>query len=78
VIVRYRVLTERLRVEVQAIEQVVNRVEQALARADQQPQDRDFFLAAVALDLHGFYAGVERIFEMIANEVDGSLPKGPR
>ncbi len=34
-------------------------------------------LDGVALNLHGFYAGVERIFEEIAREIDGSLPAGP-
>lgn len=77
-IVRYRVLTERLEAELQSVERVVERVEQALLRADQRPQDQEFFVAAAALDLHGFYAGLERLFQLIANEIDGSLPKGPR
>ena len=31
---------------------------------------------AVALNLHGFYAGLERLFELIAATVDGSVPQG--
>jgi hypothetical protein len=30
----------------------------------------------VALNLHGFYSGVERLFEMIARHVDRALPSG--
>jgi hypothetical protein len=30
----------------------------------------------VALNLHGFYAGLERLLEMIAGVVDGRLPRG--
>jgi hypothetical protein len=32
---------------------------------------------AVALNLHAFYSGVERIFEDIARTIDASLPIGP-
>ena len=31
---------------------------------------------SVALNLHGFYSGLERIFEKIAASVDGSIPEG--
>ena len=71
---RYRLLGERLRAELQTLERVVERAEGALSRARQQVQDQDYFLAAAALDLHGFYAGLERLFELIASEVDESLP----
>ena len=36
----------------------------------------DFYLDSVALNLHGFYSGLERIFEKIAASVDGSIPEG--
>ena len=36
----------------------------------------DYYLDGVALNLHGFYAGVERLFELIAEVVDGALPQG--
>ena len=77
-IARYRVLAERLRSELQVLEQVVDRAEGAVDRALQHPRDRDYFLAAAALDLHGFYAGVERLLELIAREVDGGQPTGRR
>ena len=34
------------------------------------------YLDSVALNLHGFYAGLERLFELIARHVDGVLPGG--
>lgn len=34
------------------------------------------YLDGVALNLHGFYAGIERIFERIARSVDESVPDG--
>lgn len=73
---RYRILAERLRAELRTLEQVVGRTEGALSRATQQAQDQDYFLAAAALDLHGFYIGLERLFELIAREVDESRPAG--
>lgn len=77
-IVRYRVLSERLKTELDSLEKVVDRVEGAVSRANQKPEDADYFVAAAALDLHGFYAGIERLLELIANEIDGGLPTGAR
>lgn len=34
------------------------------------------YLDSVALNLHGFYAGLERLFELIVRRVDGALPDG--
>ena len=36
----------------------------------------DYYLDGVALNLHGFYSGLERIFEQIAGTLDDSLPQG--
>jgi hypothetical protein len=77
-IARYRLLAERLRVELENLERVVGWAEGALDRAIRNPQDQDYYLAAAALDLHGFYAGLERLFELIADEMDNSRPGGVR
>jgi hypothetical protein len=68
-------LAGRVRTEIQELMWVVERVEQLLAKANER-QDDDY-LDGVALNLHGFYAGVERIFVDIAREVDGAVPSGP-
>jgi len=36
----------------------------------------DYYLDGVALNLHSFYSGIERIFELIAANVDDVLPEG--
>jgi hypothetical protein len=36
----------------------------------------DAYLKATAFDLHGFYGGLERIFEAVATTIDGSVPGG--
>lgn len=75
---RYRLLAERIRAELRALDKVVTRAEGALARAIQLPLDQDYFLASASLDMHGCYAGLERLFELIAVEIDESLPSGLR
>ena len=35
--------------------------------------DQDAYLNSVALNLHSFYSGLERIFELIAQELDGGV-----
>lgn len=69
------VLAARIRAEFAELEQTVLRAEHLLSKA-QRHNDEDY-LDGVALNLHGFYGGVERIFEEIAREMDGSLPDGP-
>lgn len=38
--------------------------------------ERSAFVGFVALNLHGFYSGWERLFELIARHVDGVAPSG--
>jgi predicted nucleotidyltransferase len=67
-------LAERIRHELSELEIVVNRVEQGWYRAKQS--NDDYYVDSVALNLHGFYSGMERLFEMIAIQVDGGMPSG--
>lgn len=41
-----------------------------------QQSNDDFYPDNVALNLHGFYSGLECIFALIAEIIDGSLPQG--
>jgi hypothetical protein len=69
-----RPLRVRIRTELVELERVLRRVEEGWQRA-QHAVDDDY-LDSVALNLHGFYSGLERIFERIAVVVDGSKPTG--
>jgi len=60
--------------ELADIEQVVARVERFLTLALQS--DEDAYWDAIALNLHGFYSGVERILTEIAREIDEATPSG--
>ena len=67
-------LAGRIRQELEELEQVLKRIHEGWARARRSGDD--YYLDSVALNLHGFYTGLERIFTLIAETVDGSLPGG--
>jgi hypothetical protein len=67
-------LSERIKQEIVELELVVSRLLEAWQRALRSGDD--FYLDSVALNLHGFYSGIERIFVRLAETLDGSLPKG--
>jgi hypothetical protein len=71
---RYLVLAARIRQELTDVERVIERAERAMAAARQRPDDQDLYLDSVALNLHDFYVGLERLFHLIATTVDRSLP----
>ena len=69
----YTQLSERIRDEVETLEQVVDRALNAWEKVRKVPGEQAY-VDSVALNLHGIYAGVERLFELIARHVDGELP----
>jgi len=69
-----RRLAARIRNELVDIEHVVGRVREGWQRAWRSSDD--YYLDSVALNLHGFYAGLERSFELIAAMVDEARPEG--
>lgn len=71
----YSVLAGRIHESLNDLERVVSRAEELLGKAQQHNDDG--YLDGVALNLHGFYAGVERIFEDIARTLDEAVPSGP-
>ncbi len=71
----YPALSGRITTLMQELQNVVDRIA-LLSQKAQQTQD-DGYLDGVALNLHSFYSGMERIFEDIARTVDDSVPSGP-
>jgi uncharacterized protein YukE len=69
-----RELTARIRQELEEIERVLARMKEGWERA--RRSNDDYYLDGVALNLHGFYSGVERIFTQIAETIDGHVPGG--
>ncbi len=72
----YQVLAVRIRTELEDLDRGVRRAERAWQSAQRAGGDQDMFVDSAALNLHGFYAGVERLFEAAAVQLDSSLPKG--
>ena len=72
----YLIVANRIRQELGDLERVVARAERAIEAARNRPEDQDLYIDSAALNLHDFYAGLERIFHQIATTVDGNLPTG--
>jgi len=66
----YRELSERIRGEVPDLDRLIGRVLHAWEGAQRSTDQQDVYLDSVALNLHGFYSGVERLFELIARHID--------
>lgn len=67
-------LAERIRSEMKDLRRVVKRAEQGWERSKINADD--MYVDGVALNLHGFYSGLERLFELIATAVDQNKPQG--
>ena len=74
---RYAVVAARIRQELASLERVVDRAERGIAAAQARPEEQDLYLDSAALNLHDFYAGLERIFRQVAATIDQSVPTGP-
>ena len=66
------ILSARIDTELSALKLVVERTQQAWGKA--LKQNDDLYLDSVALNLHAFYSGLERIFEKLASTIDGAVP----
>lgn len=71
----YATLAGRIRQSMFDLDRVVARA--ALLMDKARTSNDDDYLDGVALNLHGFYAGVERIFEDIARTLERKVPDGP-
>jgi hypothetical protein len=72
----YLILAGRIRKELGELERLVSRAERALEIAPKRPEESDYLIDSIALNLHGIYSGLERLFHQIAAIVDDSLPSG--
>ena len=70
----YHAVAGRIRQELTALETVAARAGGAWAEVTEGPGG--YHVDAAALNLHGFYAGLERVFLIVAERIDGSVPSG--
>jgi len=66
------ILAARIRAELKEMSFLVERATQGWEKA--KSTNDDFYLDGVALNLHGFYSALEKLFEKIAATVDSSVP----
>ena len=71
----YRAIAGRIRAELRELTQVAERTVNIWQRA--ATSAGDYYVDATALNLHGFYVGIERLFEVVADGVDQVKPSGP-
>jgi hypothetical protein len=71
----YLAVAGRIRYELQELAGVVERTSRIWQKTTEA--DDDYYVDATALNLHSFYAGLERVFEVIADGVDRVKPVGP-
>ncbi|MCL4487613.1 MAG: antitoxin [Chloroflexi bacterium] len=74
---RYSAVAQRIRQERDELERIFA-VVQRHWQMSKTATDADAYLNSVALNLHGFYSGLERIFELIAIDLDGIKLGGER
>ncbi|MDO9300731.1 MAG: hypothetical protein Q7T89_05075 [Anaerolineales bacterium] len=70
----YAALASRIRIALQDVNHNVRRALELSAKA--RTIGDDGYWDGVALNLHGFYTGVEHIFEDIARTLEQSIPSG--
>jgi len=70
VIPKYRILQRRILDELGEIDQTVATVQRHWQGAASGAADPDAYINSVALNLHSFYSGLERIFELVATQLD--------
>ena len=70
-IARYQALAQRIKQEIEELEVALSTIQSHWERAGHSEVDKRAYLNSVALNLHGFYSGLERVFHLIASEFDG-------
>ncbi|MCU0570918.1 MAG: hypothetical protein MUF49_30665, partial [Oculatellaceae cyanobacterium Prado106] len=62
--------------ELQRLQQLESAIANVEVEIQQNPTLAPLLYESLALKLHNFYTGCERVFQLIATEFDGSLPSG--
>ncbi|MEW6745277.1 MAG: antitoxin [Planctomycetota bacterium] len=72
----YQLLALRIHDELENLDRTARRAERVWKEARLRENDQDVYVDSAALNLSSFYSGLERLFESIAKELDGGVPKG--
>jgi len=66
----YSEIAERIRSEIDDLEQTVDRILKVWSDMKKAPVDQSVYIDSVALNLHGFYSALEKLFELILRNID--------
>lgn len=69
-------ITNELEAELNRLQRLQKEIEKVFREISKQKDFLDVFYESLALKLHNFYTGCERIFQIIASEINGALPSG--
>ncbi len=69
-------LASDIEAELARLKQLESDIEHVLGELRADPAHAGLFRENLAFKLHNFYTGVERIFQIVASEVNGALPSG--
>jgi len=69
-------LSERIRGETVELDRIVRRAEDVWREASRNIGEQDIYLDSVALNIHSFYSGMEKLFELISYCIDNNRPAG--
>ncbi|MEK7400278.1 MAG: antitoxin [Candidatus Poribacteria bacterium] len=72
----YEGLVQQIRRNIPDLDITVNHILETWPKATMPIDKPNIYLDSVALNLHSFYSGMERLFEMIAKYVDRIIPTG--
>uniref|UniRef100_A0A7C3MIM0 HepT-like domain-containing protein n=1 Tax=Dictyoglomus thermophilum TaxID=14 RepID=A0A7C3MIM0_DICTH len=70
----YLLISSRIKNEIIEIEETIKRAQKAWELIKEEDS---LYIDSVALNLHNFYSGLERIFSLIAKEIDGKIIETP-
>ena len=73
---RYQMLQSRVLAEVGELDRTQAAVRRQWQTSLRVAVDQDVYINSVALNLHSFYSGLERIFDLIAVQIDGGKLEG--
>lgn len=72
--IKYLIFVASLREELNNIGKMITIAERSVAGIVKHPEDSDIYINSAALNLHSFYAGLEKMFMSIAEKLDQSVP----
>ena len=66
----YSEIAERIKAGIDDLEQIIDRILKVWSDMKKEPVDQSVYIDSVALNLHGFYSALEKLFELILRYID--------